>query len=252
MQHRSTLSTRPNSGVAIWLAPIPQYLLGVTDPDYLSTTRSAYDATVEMYTKFAGNEITTKTEGPIDRAFLEAFVEYVAASRSKRVADLGCGPGRAAAFLKRKGLDPIGFDLSSSMVAAARAAHPGIEFEEGLLSKLPLPDACLDGAVCWYSIIHTPLEHLDAAFVEMLRVLRPGAQLLVAFQAGNNERVVRTIGDGEAVSLTNYRHAADDVERCMSRAGLEIHTRAVREADYAHESTPQAFILARAPKQPES
>jgi hypothetical protein len=86
------------------------------------------------------------------------------------------------------------------------------------------------------------LEHLDAVFAEMLLVLRPGAQLLVAFQAGNNERVAGALGDGEAVSLTNYRHAADDVGRCMSNAGLEIHTRAVREAEYAHESTPQAFF----------
>ena len=219
----------------------------MTDHDYISTTRSAYNATTDLYTSFAGHEINTKTEGPIDRAFLGAFVEYVDRTSPKRVADIGCGPGRAAGFLKRKGLDPIGFDMSSAMITVARTAHPEIEFQEGLLSEIPLPDQSLDGAVCWYSIIHTPLVHLDVVFVEMLRILKPGAQLLVAFQAGNNERVDRTVGPDETVSLTNYRHAADDVERCMSKAGFEIHTRAVREAAYAHETTPQAFILARSP-----
>lgn len=220
----------------------------MTEPEYISTTRAAYDATADIYVNFAGVEVNAITEGPLDRAFLSVFVEYLAAASSKRVADIGCGPGRVAAWLKAQGLDPVGFDMSAEMVAAARTAHPDIKFFEGLLTAIPVADASFDGAVCWYSIIHTPPVHLDAIFSEMLRVLAPGGQILVAFQAGNNDRVDRTEIGGKRVSMTNYRHNTDDVEGSIARAGFAVHARAVRQPERNHETTPQAFILARAPK----
>ena len=115
---------------------------------------------------------------------------------------------------------------------------------------VPVPDGSLAGAVCWYSIIHTPAEHLGTVGAELLRALAPGAHLLVAFQAGNGERVHRSEVHGRPVSLTSYRHAPDEVAGCLAGAGLQVLARAVREAESAHESTPQAFILARSPTVP--
>lgn len=45
--------------------------------------------------------------------------------------------------------------------------------------SLPLPDACLDGAVCTVSVQY--LTHPVAVFEEVGRCLRPGAPFLVAF-----------------------------------------------------------------------
>lgn len=50
------------------------------------------------------------------------------------------------------------------MLAVARDAHPAIRFDEGRLTALPLADHSLAGAVCWYSIIHTPPERLPEVF----------------------------------------------------------------------------------------
>jgi SAM-dependent methyltransferase len=216
----------------------------VTEPAHVSTTRAAYDATADMYAELVGTELSAATEGPLDRAFLAAFVEVVGRAAGP-VADVGCGPGRVAAFLAAQGLDVVGVDVSPAMLSVAREAHPGLRFEEGQLTALPLVNGSLRGAVCWYSIIHTPPEHLDDVFAELARALSPEGHLLVAFQAGEGERVQRADAYGTGVSFTSYRHAPDDVARSLASTGFRVHARAVREPEFDHESTPQAFILGR-------
>jgi len=219
----------------------------VTEPDHVSTVRAVYDASADAYVEAIGTEVTHAVEGPIDRALLVAFVEFVSGSGVGPVADVGCGPGRVAAFLAAQGIDVVGVDLSPAMLAVARSTHPEIRFDEGSLTALPYPDEGLAGAVCWYSIIHTPPEDLDAAFAELARVLARDGHLLVAFQAGAGECRRRTDAYGSGVTLPSYRHSADDVERRLTSAGLSVHARAVRAAELPHESSPQAFVFARRP-----
>lgn len=217
----------------------------MTDPEHVSTTRAAYDATAEAYVALIGTEVTPRVEGPLDRAFLATFAGLVA-QRPGPVMDIGCGPGRVAAFLAARGLDVVGVDVSPAMLAAARRAHPAIRFEDGRLTDLPVSDGALAGAVCWYSIIHTPPKDLDLVSAELARALAPGAHLLVGFQVGHGERVHRTEIQGTAVSLTNHRHDLGQVVTSLATAGLHVHVRAVREPELPHESTPQGFVLARA------
>lgn len=213
----------------------------------MAAARAVYDAASDRYVQFVGTEISPTTEAPDDISLLASFAEVLAAEDQGRVADIGCGPGRAAAFLAARGLEVVGLDVSPAMVAAARAAHPGIPFVEGQLDDLPLGDRSLAGAVCWYSIIYTPPDQLDAAFTELARVLRAGGHLLVAFHAGAGEPHPSAAAHGTALPLTSYRHDPSDVTRRLSAAGLEVRTTAVREPEpeLEHESTPQAFLLAR-------
>jgi SAM-dependent methyltransferase len=218
----------------------------MTDSDHESATRAAYDTSAEMYARWVGTEISAATESAIDRSLLAAFVELVAPTAGARVADIGCGSGRVAAYMHTRGLDVTGVDLSPAMLAVARTAHPGIPFEEGRLSALPMADRSLAGAVCWYSIIHTPPDHLDDVCVELARVLAPGGHLLVAFQAGTGERVDRTEAYGKPVSLTSYHHDPDYVARRLTDAGLQVRSQTRREPEFTHEKTPQAFLTATA------
>lgn len=204
-----------------------------------------YDRSVDGYLGFVGTEISGRTEGPIDRAVLTAFAELITEAPTGPVADLGCGPGRVAARLAGLGLDAFGIDVSPAMVAAARAAHPGIVFHEGTLTSLPIEDASLAGAVCWYSIIHTAPDHLDSVATELARVLVPGGEVLVAFQAGTGDALQRADAHGTGLPLTSFRHDPDVVAGQLANAGLVVHTRVVRDAQLAHETTPQAFLIAR-------
>jgi SAM-dependent methyltransferase len=217
----------------------------VPQEDHVAAARAVYDASVERYVEFVGTEIRPAIEGPVDHAVLAAFVEHVAAAAPARVADVGCGPGRVAGFLAARGLDVVGLDVSPAMLDAARVAHPGIEFAEGRLDDLPIHDGSLAGVVCWYSIIHTPPGLLGDPFSEIHRVLSPGGYLLLAFQAGSGEPVRRSDAHGTGLPLTSYRHSLEDVRHRLEHAGFEVRATALREAELSHESTPQAFVIAR-------
>jgi SAM-dependent methyltransferase len=131
------------------------------------------------------------------------------------------------------------------MVEVARRTHPGLRFDAGSLTGLDLADDCLAGAVAWYSIIHTPPAELAPVFAELHRVLRPGGHLLLAFQAGDDDRVPHEQAYGHAVSLVSYRLSVDRVVHLLGETGFVMHTRAIREPEGPFEKTPQAYLLAR-------
>jgi ubiquinone/menaquinone biosynthesis C-methylase UbiE len=202
--------------------------------------------TARTYSESVGTAINSATESPVDRAMLVAFIEMIDRQPTNRVADVGCGPGRAAAFMAERGLDVVGVDVSKSMLAIARAAHPHIEFNEGQLDALPLESGALSGAVCWYSIIYTPLARLHEAFDELARVLIPGGHLLLAFQAGT-EPVHREHAFGTHLPLTSYRHSVQGVVDTLEGAGFRIYTTALRAPELEHETTDQGFVIATRP-----
>lgn len=214
-------------------------------PGDRSTTRAVYDATAGAYAEAIGTRLNPAFEGPIDRALLGAFAEMVRGSVGP-VGDLGCGPGRVAAFLADRDVATLGLDLSESMVRIGSDAHDGIPFGAADLAHLPLADGVLAGAVCWYSVIHTPADELADVFGEVARTLRTSAPLLVAFQTGEDERIERPDAHGSGHRLTNHRHHVDTVARALSTAGFHLHSRTVREPAASGEPTPQAFLLAHA------
>ncbi len=213
--------------------------------DHVAAARKVHDAHASDYVDFVGTELSDATEDPVDRSLLDAFVALVSLQGGGQVADLGCGPGRAASVLAHAQLDVIGIDVSVELLAVARTAHPQVRFEEGRLDDLPIPDGELAGAVCWYSIIYTPPELLDGAFAEIARVLASEGIVLLAFQAGAGEPTVSRYGEKTGLSLTIYHHDVDEVVRRMEVAGFNVHSRTLRGPRLSHETTPQAFILAR-------
>src|ERR1700722_6094752 len=132
--------------------------------EHVATARAVYDMAAPRYVQFVGTEISSATEGPIDQSLLVAFVELVKRQTIDLVADVGCGPGRAAAFMAERGLDVVGVDVSQAMLTVARNAHPHVRFEEGHLDALPFETGVLAGAVCWYSISYTRVGALLVAF----------------------------------------------------------------------------------------
>ena len=214
--------------------------------DHVAAAREVYDKAAPRYVQFVGTEISSATEGPIDRSLLVGFIELIKRQTVDRVADIGCGPGRVAAFMAERGLDVVGVDVSQAMLAVARTAHPHIKFEEGQLDALPIETGVLAGAVCWYSIIYTPLELLPEAFGELRRALIPGGYLLLGFHA-EGEPVHREDAHGTQLPLTSYAHSMQEVAGCLEDTGFEVYTSVLRAPDLEYETTSQGFVIASSP-----
>ncbi|MDQ1032279.1 SAM-dependent methyltransferase [Streptomyces umbrinus] len=209
------------------------------EPDFLRTTRTAYDSMAALYAELFANGLE---EHPLDRAMLMAFADLVRADGGGPVADLGCGPGHVTGLLHSLGLDASGVDLSPEMIAIARAAHPELRFEVGSMTALDLADGSLGGVLARYSIIHTPPEQLPRVFAEFHRVLAPGGRLLLAFQAHDDPSELAESFDHK-VALA-YHWSPDRVAALLSETGFTetARLRQVAPPD-AKRDFPQAHLL---------
>jgi ubiquinone/menaquinone biosynthesis C-methylase UbiE len=217
----------------------------MAEQDHVESARAVYDAAVAKYVQFVGTEISPVTEATLDRSLLLAFTELIRDGPAGRVADVGCGPGRVAAFLAHRGVTVVGIDVSEGMLAAARSAHPHIPFEQGDLNALPFDAAVLAGVVCWYSIIYTPPNRLKGAFAELARVLTPGGSVLLGFHAGSGESVHRADAHGTHLPLTSYLHDPREVVSLLEEANFTTYATVIRAPALQHETTPQGFVFGR-------
>jgi SAM-dependent methyltransferase len=162
--------------------------------------------------------------------------------------DLGCGPGQVARYLQERGVEVCGVDLSPGMVQIARELNHRVQFHQGDMTALAMPECTWVGIAAFYAIVNLAPAELKLALREMHRVLCPGGWLLLSFHIG--EKVFR-VEDlwGCAVNLDFYFFRTADVESYLRTAGFTIDETFEREP-YAPEveyQSRRAYIFARKP-----
>lgn len=92
--------------------------------------------------------------------------------------DLGCGEGRGGRWLSEHGHRVTGVDGSPTLAALAREGGGYADVVVADAASLPLSGASFD-LVCAFMSLHD-VDDLDAALVEIVRVLEPGGRLCAA------------------------------------------------------------------------
>jgi ubiquinone/menaquinone biosynthesis C-methylase UbiE len=208
--------------------------------------REDYDRIAAEYARRMFGELAGK---PKDRELLDRFSTQVR-DRGK-VCDLGCGPGQVARFLSDSGVEVFGLDLSPEMLVNARKLAPDLEFCEGNMLSLALPDSTLAGITAFYAIVNIPRESIPAAFYEMARVLQPDGLLLLAFHIGGDILRPEELF-GARVGIEFYHFDRAIIESLLQEAGFRIEE-VVERGPYAPEVEYQswrAYIFARKPAAP--
>ncbi len=208
---------------------------------WLEQTRASYDNIAREYADNLFEELEAK---PLDRALLNRFAEAV---KPLGVAvDLGCGPGQIARYLHERGVHVIGIDLSPQMVALAQQLTPAVDFFQGNMLALDVPDNAWGGIAAFYSIVHLPRAQMVDALRELKRVLVPHGVMLLAFHRGQ-EIVHREDMWDKTVNLDFIFFERAEVESYLRAAGFEILEVSER-APYPKVEHPsqRVYIFARA------
>lgn len=134
--------------------------------------------------------------------------DFVCRYRPARVLDAGCGTGRVARELHRRGIEVVGVDLDPAMLATARDRAPEVPWVQADLSTLELPGerpfdvVVMAGNVMIFVSPGTEREVLQRCAA----LLAPGGRVIAGFQL-----------------TTPYRLADYDAD--AARAGLVLEDR---------------------------
>jgi ubiquinone/menaquinone biosynthesis C-methylase UbiE len=101
------------------------------------------------------------------------------------VLDAGCGTGRVAIELARRGYEVVGIDAEPAMLDTALTKAPDLEWTLGDLSTAALPDSYFDLAVAAGNVmIFLELGTEGAVVSNLARTVVPGGLVVAGFQVG--------------------------------------------------------------------
>ncbi|MEV4256743.1 methyltransferase domain-containing protein [Spirillospora sp. NPDC049652] len=142
----------------------------------------------------------------------------------ERVLDMGCGAGRHAFELYRRGAHVVAFDLDAEELAGVEKMFGAMRLEgeaaedasaetvQGDALSMPFPDDHFDKIVASEVLEHIPDDM--RAMRELLRVLKPGGQLAVTVPSWLPERLCWALSE-------DYHTAPGGHVRIYTRAELE-------------------------------
>jgi len=152
---------------------------------------------------------------------LDFLFEVLELAPGARVLDVGCGPGRHAHELARRGLVVVGVDISERFIELARRGAPdGATFERADARALRY-DSEFDAAICLCQGafgLQDGLREDEAVLAGIARALRPNGRLaLTAFSAYFQ---VRYLEHSEFDAATGVNHEHTEVRDEHGRATL--------------------------------
>jgi len=148
----------------------------------------------------------------------------------KRVLELGCGTGRHTLRLAQQDNDVTAIDLSPGMLNIARKKLSGfskVAFIEGDFMNDQSLEMSEEYDVCLAALVLEHIEHLDAFFRLVFKVLKPGGLFFLSEIhpdriAGGTQAFFVDPLCGETVRLCSYVHAAMDIESHALAEGLKM------------------------------
>lgn len=203
---------------------------------------ASYDAIADVYAARFLDDLDRDTNA---RDWLAAFAGMVARGNGV-VADLGCGPGHVADHLAELGVTAVGYDHSPGQISEARNAFPDLEFRVGDVTELDDADSSLAGIVSRYSLIHLPASRLGGVFREWMRVLEPGAPILVSFFGSRSADAHGTPFDHQVVTAHEFFPAA--VARQLRDTGFTDVEVGVCPPPEGGRPFDRGTVLARTPR----
>ncbi len=138
---------------------------------------------------------------------------FVESLSPRSVLDAGCGTGRVAIELSRRGIDVVGVDLDPKMLSSAQTKAPRMDWRLGDLATVDLGRRFDVVVMAGNVMIFLESGTEAAAIANMESHLAPGGALVAGFQIG-----LRRFPGSNPLTLAGYDESA-------AEAGLELSER---------------------------
>jgi ubiquinone/menaquinone biosynthesis C-methylase UbiE len=170
---------------------------------------------------------------------LQALLSRLVDFEGRRVVDVGSGTGRIPRLLHQKAVSGLALDIHADMLRENRRQQAENDVHwpliQGDVHEMPLADDCADvvtagwaiGHFCdWYGPVWR--QHIARALQEMLRIARPGGDLLI----------METLGTGVLFAAPPTEDLAAYYALLQRSWGFERH---VVATDYLFGSVSEAI-----------
>lgn len=194
-----------------------------------------------------------------------SFFDAILPAPGRQTLEVGCGEGRVARELKRRGHRVVAIDSSPTLLRYASEADPGGRYELADAADLPFADGSFDLVVAYNSLMD--VEDMPAAVREAARVLESGSHFGICVthplsDAGtfdSDELDARFVirdsyfgrrrfedhfeRDGLQITFHGWMYALEDYCRALEEAGFVI--RCLREPAPSDDAVRQKPSWAR-------
>ena len=174
----------------------------------------------------------------------DIVTERLAPAEGQHLLDVGCGHGRTAArIIERHAVQITGISVSDYQIdlANSRPQPPGLPgratFQLADAMENPFPDESFDGAYAIESFMH--MKDKEAALGHLVRVLRPGARLVIAEHHLEGELSPADAARmADAYAFFKFSLSDDRYETLLRQAGLKVvdHTDATENVQRCYGS----------------
>lgn len=151
--------------------------------------------------------------------------------------EVGCGFGRLSQSIAAHSDVHTAIDINRDALDLASATYSGVDFKFGSAHEMPVSSGSIGLLVSWTVLQHIRPESIKATCTELLRVLAPGAAVLIC------EEIARPGGTGRHT----WHRTVEDYERLLTPLTLVRHSPIVELEAVPGIASPGEVMMFRAP-----
>lgn len=179
----------------------------------------------EVYNKIATWFAENRYSGLMEKSYLDEMMAFL--NGGAAVLDLGCGTGKPMmGYLLNLGLEVVGVDASSEMLALAKRNFPLAEFVLEDMRKLAL-NRRFDAIIAWHSFFHLPADDQPVMFELFKNHLN--AEGILLFTSGTEHGEAWGMNGGE--NLFHASLSTDAYRQLLEKYNFKVLKHVVNDPD---------------------